>query len=212
MKLYSYFRSSASFRVRIVLNLKQQPFETEAVHLVRQGGEQHLCAYMALNPMAVVPSLASAAGILTQSGAICEYLNELYPAPALLPADPFARALVRSTCNMVSCDIHPVNNLRVLNYLTKVMGHDEADKMRWYRHWVSEGFVALEQHLGQHAGLFCHGDTVTLADAFVVPQIWNALRFQCEMTPYPILQRLYAHAMTLPAFELAAPAAQPDAE
>lgn len=212
MKLYSYFRSSASFRVRIVLNLKQQPVEIQAVHLLRQGGEQHLPDYLALNPLGLVPMLATAAGPLTQSLAICEYLNERYPEPALLPSDLFARAIVRSTCNLVSCDIHPLNNLRVLNYLAKTADHDEAGKLRWYQHWISEGFAALEQHLKNSAGLFCHGDVVTLADAFVVPQIWTALRFHCDMASYPTLQRVYAHAMTLPEFQLAAPALQPDAE
>jgi len=212
MKLYSYYRSSASFRVRIVLNLKQLPYETVAVHLVKNGGEQHLPDYLGLNPMGVVPSLDSEAGILTQSSAICEYINELQPEPALLPKDLFERAWVRSVCNLVACDIHPVNNLRILNYVTKTLGHDETQKMDWYRHWISKGFAALENLLKQKAGQYCWGDTITLADAFVVPQIWNALRFNCAMDVYPILRRVYDNAMLLSEFQQAAPAAQPDAE
>jgi len=212
MKLYSYFRSSASFRVRIVLNLKQLPYDTVAVHLVKNGGEQHAPDYLERNPMGVVPSLENEAGSLTQSTAICEYINELHPEPPLLPADLYERAWVRSVCNVVACDIHPVNNLRILNYITKTLGHDEIQKMDWYRHWISQGFVALENLLKQKAGRFCWGDTVTMADAFVIPQIWNALRFNCAMDDYPTLRRVYDNAMLLPAFEQAAPAAQPDAE
>jgi len=212
MKLYSYFRSSASFRVRIVLNLKQLPYDTVAVHLVKNGGEQHAPDYLERNPMGVVPSLENEAGSLTQSTAICEYINELHPEPPLLPADLYERAWVRSVCNVVACDIHPVNNLRILNYITKTLGHDEIQKMDWYRHWISQGFVALENLLKQKAGRFCWGDTITMADAFVIPQIWNALRFNCAMDDYPTLRRVYDNAMLLPAFEQAAPAAQPDAE
>jgi len=212
MKLYSYFRSSASFRVRIVLNLKRLPYDTIPVHLVRNGGEQLTSEYLALNPMALVPSLTDDAGTLTQSSAICEYLNELQPAPALLPQDLFARAWVRSICSLVACDIHPVNNLRVLNYITKTLGHDDAEKMDWYRHWLNQGFVALEKQLAQKAGRYCLGDTITLADAFVIPQIWNALRFNCAMDAYPTLRRVYENAMLLPEFAEASPAVQPDAE
>lgn len=212
MKLYSYFRSSASFRVRIVLNLKQLPYETVPVHLVKNGGEQLTAQYRSLNPMGLVPSLEEETGTLTQSAAICEYLNELHPTPPLLPEDLFERAWVRSICNLVACDIHPVNNLRVLNYITKTLGHDETQKMEWYRHWINAGFVALETQLKSKAGRFCWGDTVTLADAFVIPQIWNALRFKCVLDAYPTLQRVYANAMQLPAFLDAAPEAQPDAE
>jgi maleylacetoacetate isomerase len=212
MKLYSYFRSSASFRVRIVLNLKRVPFDTVPVHLVKNGGEQSAPEYMALNPMALVPTLEDEAGTLTQSVAICEYLNELHPAPALLPSEIHERAWVRSICSLIACDIHPVNNLRVLNYITKTLGQDEARKMEWYRHWIDQGFVALEKQLQTRAGRHCLGDTITLADAFVIPQIWNALRFNCAMDAYPTLRRVYDNAMLLPAFIDAAPAAQPDAE
>ena len=211
MKLYSYFRSSASFRVRIVLNLKQLPYETVPVHLVKNGGEQFAPAYLALNPQGVVPSLENDGEILLQSNAICEYLNEVQPEPALLPSDLAQRAWVRSVCNMVACDIHPVNNLRVLTYLTKTLGFSEEQKMAWYRHWIAQGFDALEKVLAQKAGRYCWGDTVTLADAFLVPQIWNAHRFKCPMDNYPTLQRIYDVAMQQPEFIQAAPANQPDA-
>ena len=212
MKLYSYFRSSASFRVRIVLNLKQLPYETVPVHLVKNGGEQFAPAYLALNPQGVVPSLENDGEILLQSSAICEYLNEVQPEPALLPSDLAQRAWVRSVCNMVACDIHPVNNLRVLTYLTKTLGHSEEQKMAWYRHWIAQGFDALEKVLAQKAGRYCWGDTVTLADAFVIPQIWNANRFACPLDDFPTLRRVHENAMMLPEFVQAAPASQPDAE
>jgi maleylacetoacetate isomerase len=212
MKLYSYFRSSASFRVRIVLNLKQLPYETVAVHLVKDGGQQHAPDYLALNPSGAVPSLDHEGKMLTQSSAICEYLNELHPEPALLPANMIERAWVRSVCNLVACDIHPLNNLRVLKHITKSLGLNETQKTDWYRHWIEQGFNALEKLLSQRADEYCWGDTVTMADAFVIPQIWNAHRFDCSMDEYPILRRVYKNAMLLPAFQEAAPTAQPDSE
>ncbi|PRC92296.1 maleylacetoacetate isomerase [Solimicrobium silvestre] len=212
MKLYSYFRSSASFRVRIVLNLKQLPYDYDAVHLVKQGGAQHTPAYLALNPMGAVPSLDDDGKVLTQSMAMCEYLEELHPQPALLPVDAFERAWVRSVCNLVACDIHPVNNLRILKYLTGPLALTEEQKTAWYHHWIAQGFTALEKLVAQKAGTYCCGDEPSLADAFVVPQIWNAARFACPMEDYPTLRRIYENAMLLPAFEQAAPAAQPDAE
>ncbi len=212
IKLYSYYRSSASFRVRIVLNLKQLAFETVAIHLVKNGGEQHSTNYLAKNPSGLVPCLDYDGQILTQSAAICDYLNERHPEPALLPFDLHGRAWVRSVCNLVACDIHPINNLRVLNYLTQTLGHDDGQKKEWYHYWITQGFDALEKLVSQQAGRYCQGDTVTLADAFVIPQIWNARRFHCPMDAYPVLQRIYDNAMQLPAFQNAAPAAQPDAE
>jgi len=212
LKLYSYYRSSASFRVRIVLNLKQLPYETIPVHLVKNGGEQHAPGYLTLNPSGAVPSMEHDGKMLTQSSAICEYLNELHPEPALLPVDIVERAWVRSICNLVACDIHPVNNLRVLKYITKTLVVSEIQKTDWYRHWITQGFNALEKLLSQRAGNYCWGDTVSMADAFVIPQIWNAHRFDCPMDDYPILQRVYKNAMQLSAFQQAAPAAQPDSE
>ena len=212
MKLYSYFRSSAAFRVRIVLNLKQLPCDIVPVHLVRDGGEQLKADYLAKNPMGLVPSLEDAGSVLTQSTAICEYLNEVCPEPPLLPADLMERAWVRSVCSLVACDIHPLNNLRILNYLTKTLAHDESSKNDWYRHWITQGFNALEKQLESRAGRHCLKDSVTMADVFVIPQVMNALRFKCPMDAYPTLQRIYDNAMLLPSFQQAAPAAQPDAE
>jgi len=212
LKLYSYYRSSASFRVRIVLNLKQLPYEIIPVHLVKNGGEQHAPDYLALNPSGAVPSLEQGGQILTQSNAICEYLNELNAEPALLPLDIVERAWVRSVCNLVACDIHPINNLRVLKHITKTFNVDETQKTDWYRHWIKQGFQGLEKLLSQRAGNYCWGDTITMADAFVIPQIWNAHRFDCPMDGYPILQRVYKNAMQLSAFQQASPPEQPDAE
>jgi len=212
IKLYSYFRSSASFRVRIALNLKQLTYEIVPIHLVKNNGEQHAAEYLALNPSGLIPSIDHDGKILIQSGAICEYLNEVYPDPPLLPHDVVERAWVRGVCNLIACDIHPINNLRVLNYLTKTLGHDESQKKDWYQHWIKQGFDALEKVLTPHAGHHCLGNMVTMADVFVVPQVWNAQRYQCRMDDYPILQQVYENAMQLSAFQKASPAAQPDAE
>lgn len=211
LKLYSYYRSSAAYRVRIVLNLKQLKYETIPVHLVKNGGEQYAPDYLALNPSASVPTLEHDGKILTQSNAICEYINELHPEPPLLPANMIERAWVRSVCNLVACDIHPLNNLRVLQHLTKTLGISETQKKEWYRHWIAQGFNGLEKLLSQRAGKYSCGDTVTLADAFAIPQIFNAHRFDCSMDDYPILQRIFNNAMQLSAFQQAAPGVQPDA-
>lgn len=215
MKLYSYYRSSTSFRVRIVLNLKQLSYDIIPVHLLKEGGQQYKSEYLTLNPAGGVPSLEHDGKVLTQSSAICEYLNELQPEPALLPTDIVERAWVRSICNLIACDMHPLNNLRVLTYLTKTLGHDETQKMEWYRRWVTQGFNALEKMIAQKtgkAGRFCCGDTLSMADVFLIPQIWNAHRFQFAIDAYPILERIFENAMQLPAFQQAAPEAQPDAE
>lgn len=212
MKLYSYFRSSASFRVRIVLNLKKLAYDIIPVHLTKNGGEQHAAEYLTLNASGAVPSLDFDGKMFTQSVAICEYLNELHPEPALLPSDMVDRAWVRSVCNVVACDIHPLNNLRVLKHLAKQLGVNETQKTDWYRHWIAQGFNALEKIVQQRAGNYCWGDTITMADAFVIPQIWNAHRFDCPMDDYPTLRRIYKNAMLLSAFQDAAPTAQPDSE
>ncbi len=212
MRLHGYFRSSASFRVRIALNLKGIAFEQQTHHLRR--GEQRAPAFLALNPQGFVPALEDGGAVLTQSLAIIEYLDETVPNPPLLPATPLARARVRALAQIVACDIHPIDNLRVLRYLRQPLGHDEATVQAWYNHWIAEGFTALETTLAASAetGRFCHGDTPGLADICLVPQVVNAANFKLDMAPYPTVQRIFTAAMALPAFARALPANQPDAE
>ncbi len=215
MKLYSYFRSSASYRVRIALNLKGLPCETVPVHLLRAGGEQFTDTYRQLNPDALVPSLQLSDGpVLTQSLAIIEYLEEVQPLPALLPASAVDRAWVRSLALAIACDIHPVNNLRVLRYLVNDMKVSEDDKNRWYRHWVEQGLASVEQLLSTDArtGRFCFGDTPGLADCFLVPQVANADRMNCDLSRMPTIRRINDACLALDAFAAASPARQPDAE
>ncbi|GAA0559737.1 maleylacetoacetate isomerase [Halomonas salifodinae] len=210
--LYGYFRSSAAYRVRIALNLKGLAYDQAPVNLVK--GEQRGEDFLARNPQGLVPALVTDDGArLTQSLAICEYLDERYPDPALLPADAAGRARVRALAQSVACEIHPLNNLRVLKYLTGELGVDEAAKMTWYRHWITEGFAALEAQLSREAGSgdFCHGDTPGLADLCLVPQVFNAERFACDLAPYPRIRRIVANCRALDAFARAAPEAQPDA-
>ena len=218
MKIYGYFRSSASYRVRIALNLKGLACETESIHLNRDGGQQFSAAYRALNPAALVPTLTGG-GIdeeapLTQSLAIIEYLDELYPDPPLLPVDALSRARVRALAQSIACDIHPLNNLRVLSYLVQDLGISEEQKLVWYRHWCAVGLAALEATLARDSrtGRFCHGDTPTLADCCLVPQLANARRFGCDLAAMPTLVRIGAACDALDAFAQAAPALQPDAE
>ncbi len=211
--LYSYFRSSASYRVRIALNLKGVPYETAAVHLLNQGGEQLLPAFTQLNPHALVPVLADQGKLLTQSMAMLEYLEERYPTPSLLPGDAFARAHIRELSLAIACEIHPLNNLRVLRYLKHALAVDEAQKTAWIQHWIKLGFTALEQQLAADTtrGHFCVGDAPTMADCFLIPQIFNARRFEVDMAPYPTLCAIEAACNALPAFEQSHPAQQPDA-
>ena len=213
MKLYSYYRSSAAYRVRIALNLKQLPYETVGVHLLKNGGEQKQPAYSAKNPQKLVPALEDKGQVFTQSLAIIEYLDEAYPAQTLLPAAATERARVRAMAQLIACDIHPLNNLRVLGYLQNQLGADETAKTEWYRHWIQEGFAALETLLqSEQTGRFCHGDTPTLADCCLVPQVYNARRFQVDLSPYPTIVRIVAECEALPAFQAAAPENQLDAE
>lgn len=214
MKLYSYFRSSASFRVRIALNWKGLVYETIPVHLQRGGGEQLSDAYRRTNPAGLVPALDDGGALLTQSLAIIEYLEEVHPAPPLLPAEPLARARVRSIALSIACEIHPLNNLRVLRYLVRELKVDEAAKDAWYRHWVESGLEQVERTLRERgwAGGFCYGDQVTLADAVLVPQIFNARRFDCRLDHVPLLVAIEQRCMQLDAFARAQPSAQPDAE
>ncbi len=214
MKLYDYFRSSASYRVRIGLNLKGLAYEAVPVHLVRDGGQQLKADYRAVNPSALVPSLQDDGATITQSLAILEYLDEMHPLVPLLPRDALGRARVRALALTIACDIHPINNLRILKYLVNEAGLTEAAKNAWYVHWVQEGFAALEAHLAgsPDTGRFCHGDTPTLADCLLVPQVFNAVRFNIDMTPYPTIARIDASCRELPAFIAAHPSQQRDAE
>ena len=215
MKLYGYWRSSAAYRVRIALNLKGISAEQLSVHLVRDGGEQHKAAYSALNPLELVPTLVMDdeldADALSQSLAIIEYLDEIHPQSPLLPASALERAHVRAMALTVACEIHPLNNLRVLQYLTQTLGVDEAAKNTWYHHWVASGFAALEILLKRHSGRYCFGDTVTLADLCLVPQVYNAMRFNVDLTPYPNIMRVWTECNQLEAFADAAPERQADA-
>jgi maleylacetoacetate isomerase len=212
MKLYGYFRSSAAFRLRIALNLKRLPYEQFSVHLRR--GEQAAPAYRALNPQGLVPALEEDGQVLIQSLAIIEYLDETHPAPPLLPGHPADRARVRALAQIVACDIHPIDNLRILRYLADPLGHDEATVARWYNHWIAEGFAAIEQILAEdgQSGQFCHGDAPGLADICLVPQVFNAGRFRLDLAPYPTLRRIFGNCMALDAFDKARPEKQPDAE
>ncbi|HEX2391264.1 MAG TPA: maleylacetoacetate isomerase [Casimicrobiaceae bacterium] len=214
MKLYDYFRSSAAYRVRIALNLKGiAPDERTFVHL--RMGNQRAQDYLALNPQGLVPALALDDGhVLTQSLAIIEYLDETHPAPPFLPAEPAARARVRGIALAIACEIHPLNNLRVLNYLIGTLGVSREQKDGWYKYWVDVGFEALERKLAheKETARFCHGDAPTLADICLVPQIANARRFNIDLSPYPTLTGIEAACLALPAFAAAAPERQPDAE
>ena len=214
MRLYSYFRSSASFRVRIALALKGVDYEYSAVNLVKKGGQQFAADFRALNPAALVPVLDDDGAILTQSLAIIEYLDETRPQPPLLPADAAGRARVRALALAVACEIHPLNNLRVLGYLSRTLGITEDQKNAWYRHWVETGLETVEAMLAGDArtGAFCHGDAPTMADVLLVPQIFNAMRFNCRLDHVPTVMRIHRHCMDLPAFAMSVPAEQPDAD
>lgn len=214
MKLYSYFRSSASFRVRIALALKGIDYEYAAVHLLQGGGQQFAAGFKAINPAALVPVLDDDGTVLTQSLAIIEYLDETRPLPPLLPATAAERARVRAIALAIACEIHPLNNLRVLGYLNKTLGIAQEERNAWYRHWVETGLAAVEAMLAgdPRTGACCHGDSPTLADIFLVPQIFNAQRFKARLDHVPTVMRIHEHCLTLPAFAASVPAEQPDAE
>jgi len=212
MQLYTYFRSSAAFRVRIALNLKGLAHESVAVSLPK--GAHREDAFGAINPQRLVPALIEDGHLLTQSLAIMEYLEEKQPAPPLLPRDLLGRARVRSLSLLVACEIHPLNNLRVLQHLKRGLGLDEAGINTWYRHWVAEGLARFEDDLTKTAGTgtYCHGGTPTMADCCLVPQIFNAKRYACDLAPYPATMRVFDACMKLDAFDRAQPVKQPDAE
>jgi maleylacetoacetate isomerase/maleylpyruvate isomerase len=214
MKLHTYFRSSAAYRVRIALNLKGLQTEMSPVHLLKDGGEQFGATYDALNPQHLVPTLEDDGMVLTQSLAIIEYLDETHPMNPLLPGDPRGRARVRSLSQAIACDIHPINNLRVLKYLSDKLGVSPEQKNEWYRHWVMLGLAAFERQLARDAGTgrFCHGDTPTMADCCLVPQLYNARRYECDLTSFPTLVAVAERCEALPAFADALPERQPDAK
>lgn len=214
MELYNYFYSSTSYRVRIALALKGVPYDYLPINLRAQ--EQRAPEFLARNPAGGVPLLVDQGFALSQSMAILDWLEHAHPEPALLPAEPQWRARVLELSQAIACDIHPVNNLRVLRYLTNVLGVDDAQKNAWYAHWVAEGLTVVEHLLAQHRqrggnGAFCFGDQPSWADCCLVPQVANALRMQCPTDAYPLTMQIYAHCNTVPAFQQAAPMAQPDA-
>jgi len=214
VKLFGYFRSSAAYRVRIALNLKNIEWQSETIHLTKNGGEQFSEAYQKLNPQSLLPTLEDDGNYFTQSLAILEYIEEAYPDPPLLPTLPTQRARVRSIALAVACDIHPINNLRVLKYLSQELKLDQVQKTTWYRHWISAGLGAIETMLTQYSetGEFCHGSSVSLADICLVPQVFNANRFDCDMSAYPTITRINDACLSMKEFQQAMPENQPDAE
>lgn len=211
MKLYTYFRSSAAFRVRIAMNLKGLKYEPVFVHLAK--GEHRKPEYARVNPQALVPTLELEDGTrLTQSLAIIEYLDEEHPQKPLVPKEPLARARVRSLSYLIASEIHPLNNLRTLQHLRQALGQNEDQIAAWYRHWIADGLAKLEAELQAAKGGFCHGDSPTMADCCLVPQIFNARRYNSDLTPYPNTMRVFDACMKLEAFDRAQPSKQPDAE
>jgi maleylacetoacetate isomerase len=214
LRLYSYWRSSAAYRVRIALNLKGLPYEQVPVHLLDNGGEQHGAEFRALNPQELIPVLADGDRLIRQSLAIIEYLEEAYDGEAkLLPATARARARVRALAQMIACDIHPLNNLRVQQYLEREFSAPKVECESWTKHWIVEGFNAIEALLAENTstGVYCEGDEPSLADIFLVPQVYNARRASVDLDPYPIIRRIDANCMMLTEFERARPENQPDA-
>ncbi len=210
MELYNYYRSSASYRVRIALALKGLDYDYKPVHLAKN--EQFSESYAAVSASRLVPMLRDGPLTLTQSMAIIEYLEEVYPQPPLLPSAPAERARVRALALDIACEIHPLNNLRVLRYLVRDLKISEDDKNRWYRHWVESGLEVVERQLAAQPSIYCHGETPTLADCTLVPQIHNAQRFECRLDHVPQVMRVFEACMKLPAFEQTRPENCPDAQ
>jgi maleylacetoacetate isomerase len=211
VKLYSYFRSSAAYRVRIALNLKGLPYEMDFVHLTKDGGRQHSAEFNAVNPAKLVPALRLDSGdVLTQSLAIIDYLDETHPQPPLLPVDPLQRAKVRAVALTIACDIHPIDNLRVLQYLKRTLKHEQSDIDAWYHHWIIQGFNAIEAAIAP--GPYCFGAQVTLADICLVPQVFNARRLKVPLEAFPKIVAVESACLKLAAFDKARPENQPDAE
>lgn len=212
MQLYSYYRSTAAYRVRIALNIKGLDYEVIPVNLLKDDGEQFSAAYKAINPQSRVPTLIDGSHTLMQSPAILEYLEERYPERKLLPADPVVRAKLRAIANIIACDIHPLNNAGVLKYLKSDMKVTDEQKDAWYKHWVALGFTAIERMLqaDPDVGRCVYGDEPTLADLVLIPQVYNAHRFHCSMDDYPTIARINEYCLSLPAFAEARPELQPD--
>jgi len=213
MKLYHYYRSSAAYRVRIALNFKGIPWETALIDLRAPVSAQHTPEFRAVNPQGLIPVVADGDTVITQSLAIIEYLEETHPLPPLLPRGAAERAQVRALALTVACEIHPLNNTRVLDYLRAPLGHGDGAVAAWYCHWIARGFTALEEQVRRSGsdGRHLFGSSVTLADLLLVPQMYNARRYRCDLEPYPTLRAISAHLESLPAFARAAPEAQPDA-
>jgi len=211
MKLYTFFRSSASFRVRIALNHKGLKYEQAGVSLPK--GEHLEAGYKSVNTQGLVPALEDGGRLLTQSLAIIEYLDEVYPGPKLLPVAPLDRAYVRAFSQIIACEIHPLNNLRTRKYIAKAYQLDEEGVNAWYRHWIAEGFQMMEAFLAQNSkhGKYCYRDQVTMADCCLVPQVFNAILYKCDLKPYPTVTRIHDACMKLDTFVLAQPSKQPDA-
>ena len=210
VEIFSYWRSSAAWRVRIALELKGIDYRIHPVHLIQDGGQQFSQAYRALRPEALVPSMRHAGFELSQSLAICEYLEATWPQPALLPANPQDAARVRSFCALIACDTHPLNNLRVLRYLEHDLGVAEATRTRWYHHWLDAALPALEARVAARATAFAYADQPGLAECFLIPQLFNARRFEIPLEAYPALLDLEARCLALPAFLKSHPDQQPD--
>ncbi len=208
--LYTYFRSSTSYRVRIALHLKGLKFTSKPVHLLEGGGQQHTPEYRSLNPAGEVPTLVHNGNILSQSFAIIEYLDELFPEPKLFPAAPYDKARVRQICEHINCGIHPIANLKVQQYLTTQLSVSEEVKNQWLKHWIQEGMITLENLLTKTAGEFAFGDTLTVADLFVVPQVFSSKRFGVTLENFKTIQKVYERAMKLDAFNKAHPHVQQD--
>ena len=213
LQLYSYWRSSAAYRVRIGLNLKGLHYDIIPVHLVREGGQQHSPQFREINPQQLIPVLQHGHRQLKQSLAILEYLDEIWPQPALLPSTARERQRVRALALLVACDIHPLNNLRVLQYFEQEWNVPQPERDEWVKHWIADGLAAAEAMLADHpsTGTYCEGNVPGLADCCLIPQIYNARRFGVDMAPYPTLQRVEAACLALPAFDAARPERQPDA-
>jgi maleylacetoacetate isomerase len=212
LTLYGYWRSSAAYRVRIALNLKGLAYRQVPVHLVKDGGQQHAPEYQALNPQQLLPLLVDGEVRIAQSLAILEYLEEVFPVPALLPADPALRAQVRALALHIACEVHPLNNLRVLQYLSGELGVGDEAKNAWYQHWLHSGLAAVEQGLALFGGRLSLGEQPGYLEACLIPQVYNARRFNCDLDAYPRILAMTARCEALQAFKQAAPEVQPDAQ